>query len=50
MSNAHTVKRNRRLRIKAGLTPRMTPFERELAHRIAVKRAELERLANRGKQ
>lgn len=50
MSNKHTVKRNRRLRAKAGQPRRLSPFAvRMLAH-IEEVRTNLKRVAFRGRK
>ncbi len=48
MRNKHTVKRNRRLRRKAGQPARLSEFAIRMLNRIEEHRAELERIAYRG--
>ena len=50
MTNKHSVKKSLRLRRRAGLSPVMSDFERRMAKFLREKRAELERLALRGKR
>ena len=50
MSNKHTVKRNRRLRAKAGQPRRLSPFAQHMLKHIEETRTELKRLAFRGRK
>lgn len=50
MSNKHTVKRNIRLRRKAGERPGLSEFARRMLAHIDEERARLQRIASRSQQ